>query len=222
MVDFIKISYTARVKDGGVFDTTREDIAKKEGIYDEKRKYMPLTVLVGEGHVIKGLDEALEGMKVSGEKKVEIPPEKGYGGRNPDLVRLVPLRRFKEQKIKPIPGMPLEIDCKIARIQTVAGGRVRVDFNPELAGKTLVFDVRVEEKAKTKVDRIKFLLDRSFNDSSNFGIKETGKSLAIDVPENAYKDRNALARKASFTAETFKYLDFSKVIFNEIWGKKKQ
>lgn len=221
MIDFIKISYVAKVKDGGVFDTTGEDIAKKEGIYDEKRTYKFSPVVVGEGHVIQGLDKALEGMKVGEKKTVEIPPEKGYGKRNPDLIRLVPIRKFKDQKITPIPGMPLEIDGKIARIQTVAGGRVRVDFNPELAGKTLVFDVKVEEKAKTKGDKIKFLLERSFNNSDNFGIKEVGKSLTITMPENVYKDRNVLARKASFTAETFKYLDVSKVIFNEAWEKKK-
>jgi len=221
MTDFIKISYTGKVKDGRVFDTMREDIAKKEGIYDEKRTYKSLPIMVGEGHVLPGLDEALKVMKVGEEKTVEIPPEKGYGKRNPDLIRLVPIRRFKEQKITPIPGMPIEIDGKIARVQTVAGGRVRIDFNPELAGKTLIFDVKVEEKARTKEDKIKFLLGRSFNNSDNFGIKQTGKSLTITIPENAYKDRNILARKASFTAETFKYLDVNKIKFDEVWKKEK-
>ncbi len=222
MTDFIKISYTAKIKDGRVFDTTREDIAKKEGIYDEKRTYKPLPIVVGEGHVVRGLDEALEGMKVGKEKTIEIPPEKGYGKRNPDLIRIVPLRKFKEQKITPIPGMPIEIDGKIARVQTVAGGRVRVDFNPELAGKILIFDVKIEERARTREDKIKFLLERSFNSSDNFGIKQAKKSLTITIPESAYKDRNILARKASFTAETFKYLDINKIKFDEVWEKERE
>ncbi len=221
MTDFIKISYTARVKDGRVFDTTSRDIAEKEGIYEEKRVYKPFPVLVGAGHVIQGLDEALKDMKVGEEKTVEIPPEKGYGQRNPDLIRIVPLKKFKEQKINPIPGMSFEIDGRVARIQTVAGGRVRVDFNPELAGKTLVFDVKMEEKAKTRGDETRILLERSFNNSDNFEFKQTGKSLDLTIPENAYKDRNILIKKASFAAEAFKYLDVDDITFKEMWVKEK-
>lgn len=221
-MNFIKISYTGRIKDGKVFDTTSEEIAKKEGIYNEKGTYRPIPIVLGERQVIQGLDDALKEMKTGEEKTVEILPERAYGNRNPNLVKLVPLRIFKEQKINPVPGMPVELDGRIARIQTVAGGRVRVDFNSDLAGKTLVFNVKVEDIAKTDEEKIKYLIERNFGNDENFDIKISNKNLDISIPEKAYRDRNIVIKKASFTAEVFKYLDMDKIEFHEIWEKVKK
>ncbi len=222
MTDFIKISYTGRLDDGKVIDTTDEEIAKKEGIYEEKRIYNFLPVIVGEGQVIKGLDEALEGVKVGEEKTVEIPPEKAYGKRNPELIKIVPLKKFKEQNMTPIPGMQLEIDGRTAKVQTVAGGRVRVDFNHELAGRTLFFEIKIEKKAHKKEDKTMFLIEKNFNLSEGFKINKKETTLAITIPENAYKDRNILLKKAAFSAESFKYLDVDKITFSETWEKTKK
>ena len=219
MTDFIKISYTGRVKNGPVFDTTSKEVAEKEGVFDEKKIYALFPVVVGGGQVIPGLDEKLKGMKSGDKKKVEIPPEKGYGNKDPKLIRLVPRSVFKKERITPIPGMPIELDGRPARIQTVAGGRVRVDFNHELAGKTLTFEVKVEEKAATDADKARFLVERSFNDSKDFDIKLKAGMLEIRIPEKAYKDRNILVRKASLAAEIFKYLGNNKITFTEEWSK---
>ncbi len=216
-MDFIKINYTGRIKDGQVFDTSLEDVAKKEGIYDDHRVYTSLTVVVGEGTVVEGLDEALKAMKVGGKKKVEVPPEKGYGERKSSMVKLVPIKYFKQQKINPIPGMPVEIDNMRGRVQTVSGGRVRVDFNPELAGKTLEFDVEVVEKAESDKDKLAFLVERNFQDSEGFEVKLSGQKAVLKLPKDAFHDRNLLVRKASLTAEAFKYLGFSEVTFEETW-----
>ena len=60
--DFIEIEYTGRLKEEGfVFDTTDEKIAKEHDLYNSKAAYGPLTICVGEHHVIHGLDEALIG-----------------------------------------------------------------------------------------------------------------------------------------------------------------
>lgn len=222
MENFVRISYTGRIKDGRVFDTTSEETAKKEGIYNDKGTYHPMSVILGEKQIIQGLDDALKEMRMGEEKTVEIPPEKAYGNRDPNLVKLVPLRIFKEQKINPMPGMPVELDGRIAKIQTVAGGRVRVDFNSDLAGKTLVFNVRIEDIAKTDEERVKYLIERNFNTNDNFNIKISEKNLDVSIPEKAYRDRNILIRKASFAAESFKYLDMDKIEFHEVWEKPKK
>ena len=219
---FVKISYTARIKDGKSFDTTDEEVAKKENIFDEKRVYGAVPIVVGEGHVIRGLDEALKDMKVDEEREIEIPPEKAYGKRNPNLIRLVPMRVFKQHRINPIPGMSIELDGKVARIQTVSGGRVRVDFNPELAGKTLVYNVKIEEESKTDEDRIKYLIERSFNTCDGFELKINDGNLHINIPENSYRDRSILVRKASFVAEAFRFMNIKKITFSEIWEKKEK
>lgn len=216
-MDFVKILYTGRVKDGAVFDTTSEEVAKKEGVYDEKRIYHPMPVILGEKQVIDGLEDALKDMKVGEQKTVEIPPEKAFGQRDANLVRLISLKIFKKQNITPIPGMPVELDGRTARIQTVAGGRVRVDFNSDLAGKTVVYDIRLESKAESSEDKIKCLIERSFNKSDGFQIKLSGSELELIIPDEAYRDRNILARKASFSAEVFKYLELKSVKFTETW-----
>lgn len=75
--DTVKVHYTGSYK-GKVFDTTYEEVARKAGIYAEDKDYKPMEILVGAGGVIKGIDEALLGMKLHEEKEVIIPPEKGY------------------------------------------------------------------------------------------------------------------------------------------------
>ena len=62
----LEIHYTGWLKDGPKFDST-EDCTK------------PLTLRLGAGDVIKGLDEGLVGMKVGGKRRLTIPPELGFG-----------------------------------------------------------------------------------------------------------------------------------------------
>ncbi len=219
---FVKISYTGRIKDGQVFDTTDADTAKKENIFDAKRIYQAVPMIIGEMQVLKGLDEALAGMKAGEEKELDISAENAYGQKDPNLVRLVPMKIFKEQKMTPIPGMVIELDGRPARIQTVSGGRVRVDFNSELAGKTLTYKVKIEEEAKNQAEKIKYLIERSFNTSEGFEEKIAGKNIEIHVPEKSYKDRNVFVRKASLSAEIYKYSDIENVTYVESWKKKKK
>jgi FKBP-type peptidyl-prolyl cis-trans isomerase len=63
----LEVHYTGWLKDGGTkFDST-QDCAQ------------PLTLRLGAGDVIKGLDEGLVGMKVGGKRRLTIPPELGFG-----------------------------------------------------------------------------------------------------------------------------------------------
>ena len=221
-MDFIKINYTGRIKDGQVFDTTDEQLAKKENIYNSQRVYKPLNVAVGEGQVIKGLDEELAKMKVGEKRTVEISPEKGYGQKSPAMVKLVPLKLFRQEKMNPIPGMPVEIDNMRGKVQTVAGGRVRVDFNHELAGKTLIFDVEVADKAKSDEEKVDYIIERTFESTAGFEHKLAGKKLTLTLPKAAFHDRNLLVRKATFSAEAFKFLDLSDVTYQETWENQKK
>ncbi|MBN2518748.1 MAG: FKBP-type peptidyl-prolyl cis-trans isomerase, partial [Candidatus Altiarchaeota archaeon] len=89
--DFVKISFTGSV-DGRVIDTTDESIAKKEGIFNKDRVYKPIPIIVGEGMILKGVDNAAEELEVDKEKTIKIPPKDGFGERNAAFVRLVPMR----------------------------------------------------------------------------------------------------------------------------------
>lgn len=96
--DTVKIHYTGRCK-GKVFDTSRAEVAKKASIYSAEKDYAPMEVVVGAGGAVKGLEEALVGMKLEEEKKVIVPPEKG----------------FKSPK-HPLHGRTLEFEVKVVDI----------------------------------------------------------------------------------------------------------
>src|ERR671928_109950 len=91
----VLVDYTARVKDTNeVFETTREDEAKKTNQYDPTRKYEPRLVSVGESWVLKGLDEALAKASVGDRLNVEVTPDKGFGDSDRDKVSALVRRRM--------------------------------------------------------------------------------------------------------------------------------
>ena len=81
--DFILIEFTAKIKETGeIFDTTNEEIAKKERLYKEGEIYEPKLVVVGEGWVLKALDEALSTLQLDKRETIEIPQDKAFGPRD--------------------------------------------------------------------------------------------------------------------------------------------
>lgn len=156
--DFIKIEYEGRlVTTGNVFDTTSEALAKSENIHEEHRKYGPMLVVVGEGMVLPGVEKRLLEMKLNEEKEFNLKPEEAFGRRNPMLIQIVSMATFLKEKINPVPGLYVTINNRRARIQSVSGGRVRVDFNHPLAGKELNYKVKIVKTItvlKEKIDAV--------------------------------------------------------------------
>ena len=132
----IKVEYVGKLEDGTVFDSSEK--------HDQ-----PLEFVVGEEQLIRGFDNAVIGMKIGEEKEIKIPPEEAYGPHNPDFVREMPKDMFpKDQEIKP--GMIFMVDIKDGRqipvkVTKVSDEDVTIDLNPPLAGKTLVFKIKVLE-----------------------------------------------------------------------------
>ena len=104
--DFIKLSYSGSV-DENIFDTTDDAEAKSAGIHSPNAIYGPVTICVGQKHVILGLDEELVGKEVGAEGDVVVTPEKAFGERDPKRIKSFPKNQFKE---KPVRGMPVKMD----------------------------------------------------------------------------------------------------------------
>jgi FKBP-type peptidyl-prolyl cis-trans isomerase 2 len=156
--DFIEVEYTARLKESGdIFDSTDEKLAKELGFHSPTGLYGPLTIKLGEAQVLRGLDDALTG-KPLGKHVLEFPPEKAFGHKNPKLVHLIPLKRFHEHNINPVPGLRLNIDGMVGTVRSTSGGRVLVDFNHPLAGKDVVYDVAVKRLVEDPAERVKAML----------------------------------------------------------------
>lgn len=139
----IQVDYTGKLENGTVFDTSIEEIAKEAGIYTEQRNYVPLTFKVGSGQLIPGFDEGVIGMKVGEEKTLTIPPEKAYGEYNETWVQAVPLADLN-LSVKPEIGQTLS-SMYGARFKVIDVNETHVtlDSNHELAGKTLIFDIKL-------------------------------------------------------------------------------
>lgn len=222
--DFILIDYVAKVKETGeVFDTTIEDVAKKEKLYKEGEIYEPKLVTVGEGWVLKALDESLANLELNKATTIEIPPEKAFGNRDPEKVRLMPLRRLTAKGITPQLGMRVEIDGKLAVIRTIGAGRVQLDFNPPLAGKTIIYDVTVQKKIEANEEKINALIHRRIPvvDITKFTSKIGKTSIEINVPEEAFYVEGLQLAKRGIATDIQKFFpELATIKFVETFKKK--
>jgi peptidylprolyl isomerase len=222
--DFVLIDFTAKVKETGeVFDTTKEDIAKKEKLYKEGEIYEPNLIVIGEGWVLKTLDESLPAQELDKTASVEIPPEKAFGNRDPEKVRLVPLKRLMAKGITPQLGMRVEFEGKLAIVRTLGAGRVQLDFNPPLAGKTLVYEVTVQKKLETEEEKINALIHRRIPsvDASKFEVKNKKTMVEIEVPEEAFYIEGLQAAKRGVAIDIQKFFtEKDTVAFTETFKKK--
>jgi peptidylprolyl isomerase len=187
--DFVLISYTAKVKETNeVFDTTVEETAKKERLQKEGEIYEPKLVVIGEGWVLKTLDESLATMEPNTPATVEIPAEKAFGQRDPEKVKQVHIKKLAEKGINPALGMRIEFGGKNAVIRSIGAGRALLDFNPPLAGRTLVYEVTVTKKLETPEEKIGSLIHRRIPpvEEGKFKFAITDKTLTVDMPEDTF------------------------------------
>lgn len=183
--DFVKIDYTGRLTDGAIFDTTSEKEAQAAKIFDEKGRYKPVLVIVGKGQAVRGLDEAIDGMNVGDEKEITVPPEKGFGMRDPNLLNVVPLSQFEHEKVNPAPGMVVSIDNRDGTVKSVGGGRVIVDFNHPLAGQELKYKMKVVSLLETTQDKSQAIFEDSGLEGS---VTVKGDVLSLNLKANASTD----------------------------------
>jgi peptidylprolyl isomerase len=187
--DFILIEYTAKVKETNeVFDATNEETAKKEHLHKEGEIYEPKLIVIGEGWMLKTLDENFATMKLGKAATVEISPDKAFGSRDPEKVKRVPLKQLVAKGINPAIGMRIEYGGKNAIIRSIGAGRVLLDFNPPLAGKTLVYDVTVQKKLATKEDKMAALIHRRIPiaEAAKFKLTLEETALTVEMPEETF------------------------------------
>ena len=178
---FVRLDYTGRVKEtGNVFDTTSEDVAEEANIKNPEKDYHPMVLAVGSSQLIPKLHEEIQKLDVGQKQTVEIPCEDAFGKRDPSLIRLIPMKEFKKQGIKPFVGMPLTLEGNPGIVRTVDGGRVRVDFNHELAGKDIVYDLEIIEEITDNEEKIKGLIEVYYG-NPNLNMDEVKIDFEDDV-----------------------------------------
>jgi len=147
--DTVTIEYTGRLDDGTVFDSSKEAVAEEAGLAEAQpdREYEPLTVEVGAGQVIEGMEDGLVGLDEGESTTLEIPPEEAYGEWTEEHVQEFDTDELTDMLgQEPTEGAFLQAqNGQHGEITHVDADLVKVDFNPDLAGETLEFDVEVVE-----------------------------------------------------------------------------
>jgi len=208
--DFIKVEMTgSTIETGEVFETTSEETAQESGIWEENRTYEPRLVIVGDGYVLRGLDERLPGTSFDDEVEIEIPPEEAFGERNPADVQMVPYRVLRSKGINPYVGAELEIDGRPAIIRSVGAGRVQVDYNHPLAGRQIVYKLKVVEHITDDKDKMRALIGRRFLgiDTKEFALKKTKKKLRIGIPDEIFFGENIQIAKRGVALDLLRYFE---------------
>lgn len=128
----VEVHYTGKLADGRIFDSS----AQRE----------PLEFTLGNGQMLKDFEQAIIGMKRKEEKTIRIPASAAYGEVDEEKI-------FKVSRDK----MPADVDIKVGttlnmrsakgrylvRIIDVIGDDIWVDANHVLAGKDLIFDIKL-------------------------------------------------------------------------------
>jgi peptidylprolyl isomerase len=220
--DFLLVNYTLKVKESGeTVDTTFDSVAKDAHLRREDAIFGPKFIVLGEGWLPKGLEESLVGLDSGTTKTVELAPEKGFGNRDPGKMRLVPLRRFKDKEY-PTPGQQVEFDGRPAVVRSVGAGRVQVDFNHPLAGRTLVYDVSIDKVLENENDKILSLIALRIPEvpKEKFVLKKDQGDLTIEVPEEAFYLSGLQVAKKAVTTDLQKFFpDLDAVAFQEVFKR---
>ena len=225
--DIVYIEYDVWITGPGdqrtLHETTHADVAKEADKYEEKKAYAAVPVVVGHERIAKGLDEALLVASVGETKDVAIPPEKGAGERDPKLVKLYPMREFYKKDIEPAPVLEVHMDGRHGTIMAVTAGRVRVDFNNPLAGRTLQYKVTVARRAESPEEKVRGVLEMDYGlvDQFKIFVKDGGEA-DVFLPDVCKTDERWFVSKFRVVADLREFAGIPKVRFVEEYEKREE
>lgn len=208
--DFIMVEMTGRADETGeIIETTDEELAREEGVHDEGRTYGPRLVIVGDGYVLRGLDQRLPGAPFDEETEIEIPAAEAFGERDPANVQMIPYRILRSKGVNPVIGAELEIDGRQAIVRSVGAGRVQVDYNHPLAGRKIVYRLKVTENVTDEKKKMEALIGRRFLgiNPGEFKLRKTKKKLRIGVPDQIFFGENIQIAKRGVALDILRYFD---------------
>jgi len=156
--DVVKLAYTARtVDEGSLVDTTDEEVAEDEGVDTEQQEFGPRTIVLGEQHIYPDVEEDIYGKDVGDEGTVTIAAADAFGEYDESEVRTVSKDKIPEDDR--YPGARVQIDNEQGHVETIIGGRARVDFNHPLAGEDVEYDYEVVAEVTDREEKATGIID---------------------------------------------------------------
>ncbi|MEE6208799.1 peptidylprolyl isomerase [Salarchaeum sp. III] len=210
--DFIKLAYTARTVEGGeLVDTTDEEVAEEEGVDTEEQEFAPRTIILGEGHIFEPVEEDIVGKEVGDEGSVVV--DQPFGEYDEEQVRTVKSDKIPEDSR--YPGAHVDIDGEHGHVETIVGGRARVDFNHALAGQDVEYDYEILGEVTDRLEKAQGLLSMYFD-------VDLDMHLETDEVEEEVETEEGETETETVEKETL-YIDQNPQLqFNQQWMMGKQ
>ncbi len=156
--DFLKLEYTGYDDKGNIFDSTSGEIAKKL-----HNKEGTLLIVFGYDKLVVGLEEVLPNMNKGETKEVALTPEKAFGERLKEMIKVVSENELLRNEIRPQVGLTLQLETDqglmFGTVKSINSGRVTLDFNHPLAGKNVKYSVKLVDVITEKEGKLSTLLE---------------------------------------------------------------
>jgi FKBP-type peptidyl-prolyl cis-trans isomerase SlyD len=213
--DFVRLAYTMRtVETGRLVDTTDEAVGEEEGIDTEERDFGPRTFVLGGGQLFAAVEDDLLDEEVGGGGTVTIPAEEAFGEYDPDEVRTIGANRLPEDDRQP--GAQVTVDGDQGFVETVIGGRARVDFNHPLAGDDIEYDYEIVGVVEDRIERAEELLATYLDMQLNV-------SIGVEEDEETVYDEEAEEETTETTEYETLYIEATpQLTMNQQWMFSKQ
>jgi len=228
--DVVRWEYEAwtvgpKPEDKELFETTSESLAREHNIFKEGAVWGPAPLIVGAGRLIKGLEGSVMAAEAGKEVELSIPPSEAYGDRDPKKVEIhslgevLRLPQFRKGEEEPEPGKRIIMGNKAGTIMSIRGGRVRIDFNHDLAGKTLKYKYTVRSKAEAPLEKVQAIIEMHYGRPGDFKVHVHEHHAEITVMEQCKYDPQWMLTKLQVVSDLREYAGMHKISLIEEYAK---
>ena len=155
--DFVELDYTAWTVEGDqLVDTTDPEVAEEEGV-GEDQEFGPRTVVLGQGHIFQAVEDDIVGKGVGDSGSVTVPAAEAFGEYDEEEVRTVSANKIPEDDR--YPGAHVDVDGEHGHVETIIGGRARVDFNHPLAGEDIEYEYEILREIDDREEKASGLIE---------------------------------------------------------------
>ncbi|MEI8364197.1 MAG: hypothetical protein WCF78_01955 [archaeon] len=222
--DIIEIDLILKDSDSKeMLDTTFEKLAKENNL-NPKAEYKPIKAVFGTNELLPAVEDKIKEIEAGKTHTFVLLKKDAFGERNPNNTKIVPFNDFKEDKIRPEPGMQVTIGNQSGKVISVSGGRVKVDFNPIFAGRNLEYTITVNKIHKEDKDKVPILVEKVFYfmkpEHLSYHIIEANKMIEVELPIGLPKEFDYF--KELFAEMVINTTKLEKIKFSQVFSKKKE
>ncbi|MFW6436690.1 MAG: FKBP-type peptidyl-prolyl cis-trans isomerase [Halococcoides sp.] len=226
--DFVELEYTARtVEDDALVDTTSREVAEEEGVAEDDHDYGPQMIVIGQGHIFPSIEESLRGSEVGDEGTAVAPAHEAFGEYDDEQVRTVSADKIPEDDR--YPGAQVTVDGEQGYLETIVGGRARVDFNHPLAGADIEYDYEISDVVEDREERAARFIETAVGMPLDveFETETVEEEQIVDNPEDHVDDPDEIGDEpVTETVETEQetlYIEaIPQLAMNQQWMFQKQ